>query len=93
MTYHDKHVRHEGPGLTAKQLDDIELEPTRCVRRDPMTDTYAIVSGTKSAQEKREQHAREAPLCADAAIFWERVGEKKKAAECALLSEMHARLS
>jgi hypothetical protein len=89
MSYHDKHVRHEGPGLTAERLDAIEREQTRCVRRDPMTDTYVIVSGVKSAQEKREQHAREAPLCADAAVFWERAGNKKNAAECRTLAAFH----
>jgi len=93
MNYPDKHVRIEGPGLTAEQLDAIDREQTRCVRRDPMTDTYIIVSGIKSDQEKREQHAKEAPLCADAAEFWERAGEKKKAAECRLLASSHARLS
>lgn len=90
MNYPDKHVRHEGPGLTAEQLDAIEREQTRCVRRDPVTNVYSIVSGTKSAKEKREQHAREAPLCADAATHWERAGEKKKAAECRLLAQVHA---
>ena len=93
MSYPDRHVRYEGPGLTAERLDAIEREQTRCVRRDPMTDTYVIVSGVKSDQEKRLQHAKEAPLCADAADFWERVGEKKKAAECRLLASIHAHQS
>jgi len=93
INYRDNHVRIEGPGLTAEQLDAIEREPIRCVRRDPMTDTYIVVTGIKSDQEKRLQHAVEAPLCADAAAFWERVGNKKKAAECRLLASSHARLS
>lgn len=90
MNYPDKHVRHEGPGLTAEHLDAIEREPTRCVRRDPVTNVYSIVSGTKSAREKREQHTKEAPLCADAALYWERAGNKKNAAECQLLAAIHS---
>jgi hypothetical protein len=90
MMYHDKHVRCEGPELTAEQLDAIEREQTRLVRRDPVSGAYTIVSGTKSEHEKRDQHAREAPLCADAADYWARVGNKKNAAECRILAALHA---
>lgn len=71
-------------------MDAIEREQTRCVRRDPVTNIYSIVSGTKSVQEKREQHARESQLCADAVVYWERVGHKKNAADCLLRAQIHA---
>jgi hypothetical protein len=93
MSYPDKQVRHEGPGLTDARLDAIECEPTRLVRRDPVTNVYTIVYGVKSAQEKREQHAREAPLCADAVDYWTRIGHANNAAECRLLAVLHAKQS
>jgi hypothetical protein len=79
--------------MTEAKMNEAERMQTRLVSFDPLAKRYCIVSGVKSDQEKREQHARELPLCVDAALYWERAGNKKNAADCRILAALHTERS